>query len=422
MQRRRVRKPERERENRVVASRTADERHAGSGAGAVDAALRCLRSIADAVFNVAFIHTWRTGRRSCCVRRARVIVANRGFFRQSAASGVERERWARLMHSQPRRMAPHRLITALVATASLTTIIACSDKSSSSGKAPGKTCANTQALQSLGLRGSSMPAKSLALTFDDGPGPRTKQLSSYLKNEGIQATFFINGKSMGPDAGEILQQIVDDGHLVANHTETHRSLTGVATATARLTDPEIVQELSDTDTKITPYIPSQRFLFRPPFGDYDEQSFNALATSPMNKYIGPILWDVGDRMDEAAGRVADWDCWQAGSDGKKLPMKACGDLYVTEIKRASRGIVLMHDPYFNDEDPEQLGTVDLVMYIVPTLKAEGFTFMRVDQVPEIAALLPALPGGGADGGTTPNGGQPGQDVSPTEPGDDDPCK
>ncbi|HVH41800.1 MAG TPA: polysaccharide deacetylase family protein [Labilithrix sp.] len=306
-----------------------------------------------------------------------------------------------------------------MALAAITTFIHCSQKTSSSNKATGKTCSGAQALQSMGLRGSSMPPKSVALTFDDGPGPRTKQLSLFLKNEGIQATFFVNGRSMGPDAPEILQALVNDGHLVANHTESHRSLTGTATATARLSDPEIIQELTDTDVKIDPFVPSKRFLFRPPFGDYDDQTFNVLAATPMNKYVGPILWDVGDRMDEAAGRVADWDCWQDGSDAKRLPMTTCGDLYVTEIKRASRGIVLMHDPYFNELDPEQLGTVDLVMYIVPILKAEGFTFMRVDQVPEIAALLPPLPSDGADGGL--DGAT--SSTSPTEPGasTDDPC-
>jgi peptidoglycan/xylan/chitin deacetylase (PgdA/CDA1 family) len=314
-------------------------------------------------------------------------------------------------------MTHHRLITGFVAVAAITTFLHCSNKSSS--KNEGQTCSGTQALQTLGLRGSSMPPKSIALTFDDGPGPRTKQLSLFLKNAGIAATFFVNGKSMGPDAQMILQQLVDDGHLVANHTESHRSLTGTATATTRLTDPEVVQELTDTDAKIDPFIPSKRYLFRPPFGDYDDATFNALAASPMNKYVGPILWDVGDKMDEANGRVADWDCWQDGTDAKRTPMQACGDMYITEIKRASRGIVLMHDPYYNELDPEQLGTVDMVMYMVPLLQAEGFTFMRVDSVPEIAALLPALPEAAPDGGD-PNAVGPGTGTpAPGTPGN--PC-
>ncbi|MDF2697404.1 MAG: polysaccharide deacetylase [Labilithrix sp.] len=314
-------------------------------------------------------------------------------------------------------MAPYRLISGFVALAALTTFIHCSNKSKSAST--GKTCSETQALQTLGIRGSSMDPKSLALTFDDGPGPRTKQLSLYLKNEGIQAAFFVNGRSMGPDAAEILQQLIEDGHLVANHTETHRSLTGTATATTRLTDPEVVQEVTDTDVKIDPFIPTKRYLFRPPFGDYDETTFAALSSTPMNKYVGPILWDVGEKMDEANGRAADWDCWDVGADGKKTPMKTCGDLYLTEIKRAGRGIVLLHDPYFNQDDPEQLGTVDMVMYMVPILKQEGFAFTRVDKVPEIASLLPPLEAESViDGGVGAAPG-PGNNVAP--PAADDPC-
>jgi peptidoglycan/xylan/chitin deacetylase (PgdA/CDA1 family) len=241
----------------------------------------------------------------------------------------------------------------------------------------------------------------VALTFDDGPGARTKHLSRFLKDENIQAAFFINGQSIGANGAETLQALIDDGHLIANHTETHRSLTGAATGTARLSDVEMVHELSETDAKITPFVTTNRFLFRPPYGDFDEQAFATLSASPMNRYVGPILWDIGDRMDDAAGTVADWDCWQDGSDGKRLSMKECGDRYVTEIKRATRGIVLMHDPYYNESDPEQLGTADMVMYIVPILKEAGFSFMRVDQVPEIAALLPPAPPDGNGSGPTP---------------------
>lgn len=291
-------------------------------------------------------------------------------------------------------MAQPKLLIAIAALAAVTTSLHCNQK----GANKEKTCTGGQALQSLGIRGASMPPRSVALTFDDGPGERTKVLSRFLKQEGIQAAFFVNGRAMGPSSAEILQQLVDDGHLVANHTESHRSLTGRSTGTPHLTDAEIVQELVDTDAKIEAFIPSKRMLFRPPFGDFDDQALNALNASAMNKYVGPILWDVGDKMDEANGRVADWDCWQDGVDAKRTPMQQCGDLYITEIKRASRGIVLLHDPYYNEQDPQLQGTVDMVMYMVPILKQEGFTFLRVDKIPDVAALLPELPPEEADGG------------------------
>ncbi len=310
-------------------------------------------------------------------------------------------------------MSAYRLSSCIVTALALVALTNCSEQSTKTGKkCPAST---TQALQAMAFRGSSLENKQLALTFDDGPGLRTKQLSLYLKNEGIQATFFVNGKSMGPGAAEILQAVVNDGHLVANHTETHQSLTGRSTGTTRLSDADVVKEVQDTDAKIEPFVTSKRFLFRPPFGDYDDGTFTALSGTPMNKYVGPIIWDIGDKMDAANGRAADWDCWQDGSDGKRTPMKECGDLYIKEMKRQTRGIVLLHDPYFNDKDPEQLGTVDMVMYMVPILKQEGFTFVRADRIPEIAALLPPLPSDGADAG-----GAPQLTASTPEPGET-PC-
>ena len=167
-------------------------------------------------------------------------------------------------------MAPYRIISGLVAAFALTTFVHCSNKSSSRAANNGKTCSGTQALQSTGLRGSSMEPKVLALTFDDGPGPRTKALSRYLKDEGIRAAFFVNGRSMGADAA-------GDPPAARRRRpprrQPHRDASvadGDATATARPTDAEVVQELTETDSKIEPFIPSKRFLFRPPFGDYDE--------------------------------------------------------------------------------------------------------------------------------------------------------
>src|SRR5258708_21842189 len=126
---------------------------------------------------------------------------------------------------------------------------------------------STQALTNGSLTGASLPAKTLALTFDDGSGARTVELSKYLKAQNIRATFFVNGKCFtpsdpnypcagGPVTTAVLTQLVNDGHLVANHTQTHDDLTD--TNVFPLTsagDAQLVKELTDTDPIIKSVVP-----------------------------------------------------------------------------------------------------------------------------------------------------------------------
>ena len=69
-----------------------------------------------------------------------------------------------------------------------------------------------------------MPDKTISLTFDDGPGPRTAELAEYLAAEGVHGTFFINGKNVPGRQGAV-DTIVGRGHLLANHTQNHLQLT-----------------------------------------------------------------------------------------------------------------------------------------------------------------------------------------------------
>ena len=272
----------------------------------------------------------------------------------------------------------------------------------------GRTAKVSQDLSSAQFFGTSLPAKTLALTFDDGPGPRTKELSIYLKSQNIKAAFFMNGARLAAtglpnpngitvvaDPAGTLAQVLADGHLVANHATTHRDLT------SQVPDGQRVQELSDTDTDIAGFVaPQNHLLFRAPYGAYNNTVFNTLSASAMNKYIGPIYWEAGGYDTGYPNRAADWACWQGamkdgggalinvGNGAGRATTQQCGDAYIAEIENTfPKGIVLMHDPY----EWAQGSTVDMVKYIVPILVGKGYSFVRVDEVPTIAAALPPPP-------------------------------
>ena len=269
-----------------------------------------------------------------------------------------------------------------------------------------RTETSVQELQAASFFGTSLAAKTLALTFDDGPGARAAELSMYLKAQGIKAAFFVNGNrittsaslpnttgiAVTPNAAAILTQLVADGHLVANHTVTHRD---VVTEVLPTGAANVILELSETDADIAGFVPSGRFLFRAPYGSWNAAAYNALRLDPMNKYVGPINWETGGVSNGYPNAAADWACWQgqlyagaAKANGTGYAtLTQCGDAYVREIDSVGKGIVLMHDPYFRAGSPGD-STVDMVKYIVPILKAKGYSFVRVDEVPAIAAALP----------------------------------
>lgn len=299
-------------------------------------------------------------------------------------------------------MRPHRAPRFAFALATITVIAACG--SDQAGRTAERTLARSQALSATSLPGTSLPAKTLCLTFDDGPGYGTSDISAYLAAQGVPATFFVNGAyiaattlpndnaiKLTPNAAAILAQVVADGHLVANHGTTHRSLPAVL---ATFGAAKVVQEVAETDADIAPYVPSSHFLFRAPYGFHDALVWNALAPSAMNKYVGPLGWDIGGTTSSYPTQAADWACWvnalQSGGAGPTFGAtpQECGDAYLAEITAAGRGIVLMHDSSHTDNGGT---TFEMVQYIVPILKARGYTFVRADEVPAVAALLPQVP-------------------------------
>jgi peptidoglycan/xylan/chitin deacetylase (PgdA/CDA1 family) len=225
------------------------------------------------------------------------------------------------------------------------------------------------------LMGGELPPKTIALTFDDGPGPRTAELAEYLATKGIPAAFFINGSKVAGRQGT-LDTILGRGHLLANHTQNHLQLT-------RLSSDKVVTELAQTDAIIAAAQPGTTFLMRAPFGAMNGGVVRALNGSPMKKYVGSVFWDIGGQLTQSA--AADWDCW-----GKRVTVARCGDLYVQEITARRRGIVLLHDIHGS--------TVDMVKQIVPRLQADGYKFAKLTDVPSVARAIAAASGGAVNEG------------------------
>ena len=179
--------------------------------------------------------------------------------------------------------------------------------------------------------------KCVALTFDDGPGPKTGKLLDDLKKAEAPATFFV----VGPNAKnqpELLQRMIAEGHEVGNHTWNHRSLPSLSSSKIR-------SEIDRTNEAIAEAIDEPASLMRPPYGAHNAIS-NRLAQAPV------ILWDV-DTLD-----------WKHRNADKVV------EATISQTRPGS--IVLMHDIHAS--------TVAAVPRILSQLKAKGYTFVTVSEL------------------------------------------
>lgn len=99
----------------------------------------------------------------------------------------------------------------------------------------------------------------VALTFDDGPTEFTPLALDLLKKHQVKATFFCIGKQIEKHP-DIFNRILDEGHLVGNHTYSHTKNFGF------LKTNLVVEELQKTDQLIFEATGKKSLFFRPPFG------------------------------------------------------------------------------------------------------------------------------------------------------------
>ncbi len=100
----------------------------------------------------------------------------------------------------------------------------------------------------------------IALTFDDGPNPvATPKLLDILREKGVKATFFVVGKR-ADQYPEIVRRAWDEGHLIANHTWSHRLLF------CFLTPSRLRAEIDRGTESVRRICGSRPRLFRSPVG------------------------------------------------------------------------------------------------------------------------------------------------------------
>ncbi len=143
------------------------------------------------------------------------------------------------------------------------------------------TYAERHAAQPDGLFRIPTTEPMVALTFDDGPDPLyTPTVLELLASTHASATFFLVAVNAAAER-DLVQQILDGGHGIGNHTYDHRDLELLTAAQVRVEIEEAQAALIEAGCP-APY------LFRPPKG-YTDEIVGVLADADAYR---TVFWDV----------------------------------------------------------------------------------------------------------------------------------
>jgi peptidoglycan-N-acetylglucosamine deacetylase len=202
--------------------------------------------------------------------------------------------------------------------------------------------------------GLAAGSKKLALTYDDGPNdPHTLRLLEVLARHNVHATFFLIGHYV-KQRPDIVRAIAQAGHVIGNHTFSHRNLIFASGRQARNEMQKCEQALYDA-------VGRHSRLFRPPFGG------RRPVTLRVARRLGlePVMWNV------------------TGWDWKGKPAEYVED----KVKKQIRGgdVVLLHDGSHAAFGADRSQTVLATDKLIAHFKSEGYEFVTVPEMMKDAA-------------------------------------
>ena len=205
-------------------------------------------------------------------------------------------------------------------------------------------------------------AKTVALTFDDGPGPWTSQIVSVLKAKGVHATFFETGNHASANPA-MSRLVVATGNLIGNHTYNHPQFTipGMK-AFDLMTTSSQTAELNFTTWAIQNATAETPCFFRGPGG----HQFGATTQSLVK---ARNMWNI--YWSQATGDSAQPGAWNATAINRYVYMATTGRI------NANHPIILMHDGEATPgQNPNAYrgNTVAALPRIIDWYKARGYVF------------------------------------------------
>ena len=141
-------------------------------------------------------------------------------------------------------------------------------------------------------------SKKIYLTFDAGyEAGYTEKILEVLKQNDVKACFFITAHYVNTKP-ELVQKMIDEGHIIGNHTVNHKSMPDINLET-------IKKEVMDLHTSIYQKFGYEMKYIRPPKGEYSERTVaytNTLGYKTIMWSFAYDDWDENKQGRESYGK------------------------------------------------------------------------------------------------------------------------
>lgn len=202
--------------------------------------------------------------------------------------------------------------------------------------------------------GTDLSAKTIYLTFDDGPSARTPEVLQILADNGVKATFFVKN---GGKYNHYMQDIVAQGHTIALHTYTHDYKSIYSSDEAYLNDLQQISDLVYNETGV------RTNIMRFPGGSSNTKS---------KKYCPGIMSRMTQKVTEMGYQYYDWNLSSGDASGGTVPASTIIN-NCRKVPRNNTVIVLMHDA------GDKRTTVEALPEVIAYYKAAGCKFAAIDK-------------------------------------------
>ena len=189
-------------------------------------------------------------------------------------------------------------------------------------------------------------AKTVALTFDDGPGRSTPAILAILNSFHVRATFFNVGYGIADYTSSLLNERAA-GYLLGNHTVSHPDM-------ALLPASNQLEEMTQVDRQQRALTSTVDCVFRPPYGDYNND------TIAMANQLDMSLWMWSDGGGD----------WEARGSGSSYWINYIERNVIAEAQGQDHPVVLLHN-----QPIDMPATVAALPTIIRWFLTHGYRFV-----------------------------------------------